>query len=218
MNIKEGNYLDMRNNIILTDCDGVLCDWEYSFTQWMHKQGIRTKNANEYDVAIKFDIEFYQAKALVKQFNESANIAFLPPLRDAVHYMKKLNTMHGYKFHCITSLSDNKYAQRLRYQNLDFLFGREIWDEVICLPCGADKDKVLEKYKDSGCYWIEDKVENAVVGDRLGLHSVLVEHPHNSNSVASDPYAYDDDSAHIPRFDKWKHIYNYITGEGSYGV
>ena len=69
----------MRNNIILTDCDGVLCDWEYAFTQWMHKQGILTKNANEYDVAAKFDIEFYQAKAKVKEFNDSAAIAFLPP-------------------------------------------------------------------------------------------------------------------------------------------
>ena len=192
----------MNENIILVDCDGVLCDWEYAFTQWMHKQDILTKNANEYDVAIKFDIDKGVAKRLVKQFNESANIAFLPPLRDAVHYMKKLNTMHGYRFHCITSLSDNKYAQRLRYQNLDFLFGREIWDEVICLPCGADKDEALEPYRDSECYWIEDKPENAEVGAALGLRSILVGHGHNVN--------YNGD---IPRYSKWKDIYKHIVGE-----
>lgn len=39
-----------------------------------------------------------------------------------------------------------------------------------------------------------------------------LDHPPNPD----DPYAYDDDSAHIPRFDKWKHIYNYITGEEEY--
>ena len=192
----------MNENIILVDCDGVLCDWEYAFTQWMHKQCIYTKKANEYDVATKFDIKYLQAKLLVKQFNESANIAFLPPLRDAVHYMKKLNTMHGYRFHCITSLSDNKYAQRLRYQNLDFLFGREIWDEVICLPCGADKDEALEPYRDSGCYWIEDKPKNAEVGAAFGLRSILVGHGHNAN--------YNGD---IPRYSKWKDIYKHIVGE-----
>ena len=192
----------MNENIILVDCDGVLCDWEYAFTQWMHTQDILTKNPNEYDVAIKFDIDKGVAKRLVKQFNESANIAFLPPLRDAVHYMKKLNTMHGYRFHCITSLSDNKYAQRLRYQNLDFLFCREIWDEVICLPCGADKDEALEPYRDSGCYWIEDKPENAEVGAALGLRSILVGHGHNAN--------YNGD---IPRYSKWKDIYKHIVGE-----
>ena len=94
----------------------------------------------------------------------------------------------------------------------------ELFDEIICLPCGADKDGVLERYKDTGCYWIEDKVENAVVGDRLGLHSVLVKHDFNSNDYDDDPYAYDDDSAHIPRFYKWKHIYKYITGEGNYEI
>ena len=192
----------MNENIILVDCDGVLCDWEYAFTQWMHTQDILTKNPNEYDVATKFDIDKGVAKRLVKQFNESANIAFLPPLRDAVHYMKKLNTMHGYRFHCITSLSDNKYAQRLRYQNLDFLFGREIWDEVICLPCGADKDEALEPYRDSECYWIEDKPENAEVGAALGLRSILVGHGHNVN--------YNGD---IPRYSKWKDIYKHIVGE-----
>lgn len=209
----------MRNNIILTDCDGVLCDWMYSFNAFMEMQGFNQKSLS-YDVSEYYGIDKKVAKAKVKEFNDSAAIAFLPPLRDAVYYMKRLNMMHGYKFHVITSLSSNRYAQKLRKQNLDLLFGAELFDEIICLPCGADKDKVLEKYKNSGCYWIEDKVENAVVGDRLGLHSVLVEHPYNCNyfcqRIARDPYAYDDDSAHIPRFDKWKHIYNYITGEEEY--
>ena len=25
----------MKENIILVDCDGVLCDWEYAFRHWM---------------------------------------------------------------------------------------------------------------------------------------------------------------------------------------
>lgn len=192
----------MKENIILVDCDGVLCDWEYSFTQWMHHQGIQTKNTDEYDIAKRFELEYYQSKRLVRHFNESAAIAFLPPLRDAVYYMKRLNMLHGYRFHCITSLSDNKYAQRLRYQNLDLLFGRELWDEVICLPCGADKDEALEPYRDTGCFWIEDKVVNAELGEELGLNSIIVAHEHNSYYQGN-----------LPRYWKWKEIYKHIVGE-----
>ena len=192
----------MKENIILVDCDGVLCDWEYSFSQWMHHQDIPTMYQSEYDIAKRFHLEKGIAKRLVRQFNESAAIAFLPPLRDAVYYMKRLNMLHGYRFHCITSLSSNKYAQRLRYQNLDLLFGRELWDEVICLPCGADKNEALEPYRDSGCFWIEDKVANAELGVEMGLDSILVAHTHNASFTGV-----------IPRFHRWKEIYKHITGE-----
>ena len=206
MNTNVGNYSDMQNNIILTDCDGVLCDWMYSFNAFMEMQGFKEKQTS-YNVNEFYGIDKQVGKAKVKEFNDSAAIAFLPPLRDAVYYMKRLNMLHGYKFHVITSLSSNKYAQRLRRQNLELLFGKELFDEIIFLPCGADKDNVLKRYEGTGCFWIEDKVENAMVGDQLGLHSVLVEHSFNKEPT-------DYDSAHIPRFKKWKHIYNYITGEG----
>ena len=194
--------MKLKENIILVDCDGVLCDWEYSFTQWMHHKGIMTYDDTKYDIAQRFNIQKKYAKSLVLQFNESAAIAFLPPLRDAVYYMKRLNMLHGYQFHCITSLSDNKYAQKLRTQNLDLLFGKELWDDFICLPCGADKDEALEPYKDSGCFWIEDKPENAEVGQALGLNSIIIAHDHNAY--------YEGD---IPRFWKWKEVYKHIAGE-----
>ena len=192
----------MNENIILVDCDGVLCDWEYSFAQWMHHQDIPTKNIGEYDIAKRFELDKGVAKRLVRQFNESAAIAFLPPLRDAVWYIKRLNMLHGYKFHCITSLSNNKYAQKLRIQNLELLFGDNLFDEYVILGCGDDKDDALEPYRDSECFWVEDKVANAELGVELGLKSILVGHTHNV-----------DYNGDIPRYSKWKDIYNHISGE-----
>ena len=192
----------MKENIILVDCDGVLCDWEYSFSQWMHHQDIPTMDQSEYDIAKRFHLEKGIAKRLVRQFNESAAIAFLPPLRDAVYYIKRLNMLHGYRFHCITSLSEDKYAQRLRTQNLELLFGKEIFDEFVYLACGADKTEVLAKYEGTECFWVEDKPENAEVGKKFGLNSILVAHEHNAYYKGD-----------IDRFWKWKHIYNHITGE-----
>ena len=192
----------MKENIILVDCDGVLCDWEYSFTQWMNHKGYPTVNSNEYNVAKRFNLSKKEGKKFVAEFNDSASIAFLPPLRDAVYYIKRLNMLHGYRFHCITSLSDNKYAQRLRTQNLELLFGKSIFDDYIYLPCGADKDDALLPYSNTECFWVEDKVENAEVGERYGLNSILVAHEHNAY--------YEGD---IPRYWKWKEIYKHITGE-----
>ena len=192
----------MKDNIILVDCDGVLCDWEYSFTQWMNHKGFPTIDDQQYNVGARFGLSKEYGKDLVVEFNDSAAIGFLPPLRDAVYYMKRLNKLHGYRFHCITSLSDNKYAQRLRVQNLELLFGKEIFDEFIFLGCGADKDEALEPYRDSECYWIEDKIDNAELGVKLGLKSILVAHNHNSHYVGD-----------ISRQWKWKHIYNQISGE-----
>ena len=192
----------MKENIILVDCDGVLCDWEYSFTQWMNHKGYPTSDSTQYNVAKRFNLAGDFGKNVVAEFNDSASIAFLPPLRDAVYYIKRLNMLHGYRFHCITSLSEDKYAQRLRTQNLELLFGKEIFDEFVYLPCGADKDEVLAKYKGTECFWVEDKPENAEVGKSFGLNSILVAHEHNAY--------YDGD---IPRYWKWKHIYNHITGE-----
>lgn len=193
----------MKDNIILTDVDGVLCDWEGAFSRWMkNTKKITIKDRSEYNIGKRFGISKEAGKQLVHEFNDSSAIAFLPPLRDAIYYMKRLNELHGYKFHCITSLSTNKYAQKLRIQNLESLFGDNMFDDYVILGCGDDKDEALAPYADTECWWIEDKPENAEVGANLGLNSVLIAHEHNSY--------YNGD---IPRFWKWKDLYKHIAGE-----
>ncbi len=104
----------MRNDyekIILTDVDGVLLNWGYAFKVWMAERGHHIKE-DVYNVAQMFDIERADSKKLVRHFNESAHIGFLPPLRDAIHYVRKLHEEHGYVFHAITSLSLNHHTSK----------------------------------------------------------------------------------------------------------
>ena len=191
---------NIKDKIILVDCDGVLCDWGYAFTQWMeHTKNYKTVDSDAYNIADRFGLSAVEGKNMVREFNDSAAIAFLPPLRDSVFYMKRLNMLHGYKFICITSLSTNKYAQQLRTQNLKMLFGEELWEDFIYLGCGADKDEELAKFKDTGCYWIEDKPANCEAGEKLGLYPILVGHDHNHGEHR------------WPRFTKWKRIYKWIA-------
>jgi hypothetical protein len=195
----------MKNKIILSDCDGVLLDWEYAFDVYMTQHGfIQQPGGNlKYNISTRYGIDSEQGKRLIKIFNESAHMGFLPPLRDAMYYVKRLHEEHGYVFHCITSLSQDENACELRRMNLKKLFGLTAFEKFVFLDTGADKDEVLEPYRGSGLFWIEDKIQNCQVGHDLGLRSLLMEHGHNMD--------YED--AAVPRVRNWKEIYNIITGE-----
>ena len=87
-----------KDKVILVDCDGVLLDWEYSFDYWMKRHGYVKTGVCEYDMSICYDMPRDEIKRLIRMFNESAAIRKLPPLRDAMKYVKKLHEEHGYIF------------------------------------------------------------------------------------------------------------------------
>lgn len=194
----------MKDKIILTDADGVLLDWEYAFNIWMQEHGFKIVEGGKliYNIGRRYGIDPDQGKKLIKIFNESAAIGFLPALRDAQHYVKRLHEEHGYIFHCITSLSQDRNAQKLRMMNIKKLFGDTAFDEFVILDTGQDKDHVLEKYQGTGCWWIEDKITNCVAGLGVGLKPLLMEHGHNM----------DYENPKIPRVKNWREIYNIIVG------
>lgn len=187
---------------ILTDADGVLLDWEWAFTIWMEQHGHKKVKGYQfmYDIGERYGITKDQSRKLVKLFNESASIGFLPPLRDAMYYVKRLHEEHGYDFICVTSLSKNKDACELRKMNLRKLFGKGAFKGFKFLDTGADKDDALAKWKDSGLWWLEDKPENCEAGLKAGLKPILVEHGHNMGNKNSE----------ITVCKNWKEIYNTI--------
>lgn len=192
----------MNNRTILTDCDGVLLDWEWAFNVWMTERGYvqRLDAKDYYKIHEQFeDLTLTEAKKFTKLFNESAAIGFLPPLRDSVYWMRRLNEEHGFRFICITSLSTDRNAQKLRRMNLNKYYG-DVFDDVVCLPTGGDKNEALEPYRDSGLWWIEDKPENADLGYELGLRSILLEHGHNMHHECA-----------YPLVKNWREIFEIIT-------
>jgi hypothetical protein len=88
--------------------------------------------------------------------------------------------------------------------NLHKLFGPTAFERIVCLDTGAHKDDALEEYEGTGCWWIEDKPENADVGHKLGLKSILIEHGHNMNHEC--PY---------PVVKNWREAYTLITGQSA---
>ena len=190
------------DRLILTDCDGVCLDWEWAFNVWMQEHGFEEIAGSklQYDMSIRYNVSKDQIRKLIKVFNESAAIGFLPAMRDAMYYIKRLHEEHGFRFHAITSLSLDPNAQKLREMNIHKLFGHA-FERIVCLDTGAHKDEALEEYEGTGCWWIEDKPENAEAGYRLGLRPLLLEHGHNMSYKHRD----------IVVVKTWREIYDIVS-------
>lgn len=136
---------------------------------------------------------------LAKQFNESAAIGFLPAVRDAYQWVRKLGA-EGWRFHMVTSVSDDPCVKELRVRNLEKLFG-PIFEHVECLAIGASKREYLERnFGRSGLFWIEDNVQNATDGLEVGLNPLLMAHGYSRDYAGP-----------IPRVMNWEEIYKIIT-------
>ena len=191
-----------KQKVILTDCDGVLLDWEEGFSVWMEHHGHELVEGYQfmYEMNERYGITKDQARKLIKTFNESAAIGFLPPLRDSQYYVKLLAEKHQFKFVVLTSLSLDPYAKELRIRNLNKIFG-DCFIDVICLDTGADKNIALFELatKYPGNFWIEDKPENVMAGVDAGFKGILIEHGHNM----------DFQDTFVAK--KWEDIYNLVT-------
>lgn len=192
----------MYSKLILSDCDGVMCDWEGDFRKWMQSRGHKLKYSDSYHLHHHFhDLEHGDIEQYVNEFCASDAIRNLSPYLDAQKYIEKLYKQHGYKFRVITSIGSESETRKRREQNLNDLFGDAI-ESVICLDVGAEKDLILEPYRGTGMFWIEDKYENFVSGLKLGLTSILVSQEYNKHIKLRQGL----------RAQDWRDIYKIITG------
>jgi uncharacterized HAD superfamily protein len=80
------------------------------------------------------------------------------------------------------------------------VFGEGVFKSLHVLPLHANKTIELEKYKDSGLFWIEDKPSNAELGINLGLQPLLMDAPYNK-----------DYNGAVRRVNNWKEIYSIVN-------
>lgn len=200
-NDKKGKHMV---KVILTDVDGVLLNWTKGFTEWMDKKGFQPTRGQEFSWCIgqRFNLgEGIDETQFVKEFNNSASIAFLEPFRDAIDGVKQL-TNHGYKFYALTSLSSNPHAGALRKYNLENVFGEGVFTDIHCLSVGSPKALALYELsiRYPNAWWIDDHPHNVEDGAGVGLRSILVDHIFNREAVLTG----------AKRFATWNDISNHI--------
>jgi FMN phosphatase YigB (HAD superfamily) len=189
------------SKIILTDCDGVLLQWEKAFHEWMELNGFEQIGKGHYDIDMMYHLPQGFSKTLIKIFNESAWMGYLEPMPGSVEAVKQL-AEEGYKFTVITSQSTDPVANKLRKQNLKDHFG-DVFEDFVFLDTGAGKLEALSKYKSSNMFWIEDKPQNAFTGATQGLVALLLDLPHNAGYNS-------DNELPVRRVMNWQEIYNVI--------
>lgn len=193
--------------VIVTDIDDVVLQWEYPFHTWMELHGylkVNDPNGYQHDVSKTYNLTVKKTVDLVKAFNDSAAIGFLPPFRDSQYYIKLLHEKHQYQFVAVTAASSDEYAKKLRIRNLKKLFGDNTFIEYHILPLGADKRSILKSLyaKYGPTYWIEDSPEHASAGQEIGYKSMLM--LHGRNKIDADRFIA------VPN---WETIYNTILAD-----
>ena len=187
--------------VIVTDVDNVLLDWEYAFDVYANSHGFYKDPTVKptFALAPMYRLRDEHIFEIIKQFSESAAIGFLPAVRDAYQWVRKLGD-EGWRFHAVSSVSGDPYVRELRTRNLEKLFG-PIFEHVECFPIGASKKTYLEaNFKDSGYFWIEDNERNAEDGHDIGMKALLVAHGYNRGYTGP-----------VPRVMHWEEIYNVIA-------
>lgn len=172
----------MADKTILTDCDGVLLDWEEKFRTWMERLGYKLNpdRLTCYSIGEQYSISHEKSIELIAKFNSGSDFESLVPWKDSVEYVQRLHT-EGWNFVVITTAGTHPWTYGLRRRNLDKVFGEGVINELHILPVHGDKGVLLSKYEGRNLFWIEDKPSNAEIGLRYGLRPLLMTATHNKN-------------------------------------
>jgi FMN phosphatase YigB (HAD superfamily) len=191
------------DNVIVVDADGVLLYYEHAFHMWMVSKGYTVTETGFYNIHEKYSISKEESKQLVETFNHSAALSRLPPVRDAIKYVRKLHEEYGYVFHCITAIPNTVDTYNARMKNIENLFGKTAFERLTLCDHSENKKELLKEYKDTGCYWIEDLHENLKYGVDLGMKGILMDHHYNR---------FERNDFEYKRVYNWKEIYKEIVG------
>ena len=191
------------DNVIVTDYDGVCAYWEHGFHMWMVSKGFRETTNGFYSIEAKYGVTKEEGDRLADDFNESAALRRLPPVKDAIKYIRKLHEDHGYVFHCISAIPNTRDMYEARMENIENLFGKTAFERLTLCGHSSNKKELLKEYEGTGCFWIEDLHKNLRYGVDLGMRGILMDRHYNQ---------FDEDFPHV-RVETWKEIYEEITGK-----
>ena len=192
------------DNVIVTDFDGCCAYWEHGFHMHMVSKGYTVTQIGFYNIEDKYGITKEEGDLLADSFNESAALRRLPPIKDSIKYIRKLHEEYGYVFHCITAIPNTRDMYEARLENIENLYGKTAFERLTLCGHSANKKALLSEYKDTGCFWIEDLSKNATMGLEYGMQPLLIDRHYNRDDIL-DP--------RIKRVNKWKEIYQIVTGE-----
>ena len=168
----------------------------------MEMQGYQSTGIphHDADIHLEFGISFNECQVKKEEFNTSMIASTLEPWKDSVEYINKFYK-EGWRFIGITSFSDKPIGQYYRYLNLEDYFETDCFGTMIFLTPGEGKEGVLEKFRDTNLWFIDDRIINVNTAYNIGLKPLLMKHDYNMH------YKRDD----VKVVDSWQQIYQIIN-------
>lgn len=178
------------SKVILTDCDEVLFDWASPFEAWVRETYPQHCDApgclqDYWHVEAWLSCSYEESRGLIRQFNgDATKWPYFKPLPGVVENVLALHDQ-GYKFVAITACDTDDQTWHGRWQNLNEVFGKGVFDTLHCVGLAESKRAHLARYAPT--YWVEDKTRHAIDGAEVGHKSFLINYKHNERDGQNIP-------------------------------
>ena len=169
-----------RQNLLL-DCDGVLLNWLGGFIRYAQhklKRRIDPAGPSDFNLSEWLGVPEDVVLEMIEAFNsgEGGYFGQLEPEVGAIEALHKAHAQGRY-IDIITACSKTPKVIAQRKQNLITVYG-DIFRNIHAVDHSESKQVLLSGYSD--VIWVEDRMENAVMGAELGLKTYLVRASHNA--------------------------------------
>lgn len=176
---------DWAKRLLLVDFDGVMVNFNPTYDMFMYERGYHIINPKGYDVGFRYNAPREVIYEEMHNFAASELFHTMPSMPYARSAISQLQDK-GWVFHCITAAPKECYAERMLHAEM--LYGKGVFQRLYCIGLNNCKREYLAKYKDTNCFWIEDRPENALLGLEYGLRPILLHHEYNDDFDHPDVY------------------------------
>jgi beta-phosphoglucomutase-like phosphatase (HAD superfamily) len=168
-----------RPKVILTDIDGTLLNFDAAFESWMRRQGFpkHVQTSDQYALGPSYRMTEVRILALLAQFFDETHAARMEPLPCAAEIVPRLHR-EGWKFVAISASPNSRAVISRRRENLRAAFGFD-FAAVWHLGFKANKMPMLRSFTRS--VWVEDHLDHALAGWKVGHRTFLLDRPYNSD-------------------------------------
>ena len=171
----------MHKPLLLLDVDGVLLDWLSGFEQYLlqqapelHRDFSGLHDAENLEQLLGMSTT--QMDNWIHKFHHDPEFEYLQPLPGAQAALRTLQPW--VRMVCITASGRSPDSVRMRKANLLSVFG-DVFDQVWCTNGSVEKPKYLHMYPPG--YWVEDTLNNAIMGVKAGHEAFLMDAIYNKH-------------------------------------
>lgn len=187
--------------LILLDCDEVLLNWMPGMDAYVRGLGMNPSpyGPGKFDLTDWLGVDRSRMISLVREFNEGPETGFgmLQPLPGAVEGVAALRNA-GYALRIVTTFSDNPNSIRVRQDNLDRVFGPDMFEGMDALPLGTSKLEAFQRHAPGTM--IDDLRKNIEAAEQAGHRGILMAAHHNATDIRQamlDERSYATDWSHL---------------------